>query len=172
MSAFNLDEIKARWAAATPGPWEFDPDEEGSGCNEVYYGLMCLANNNRTMLHVHVQKHYPGSEALGTFIAHAPTDIDALVTEVERLKRIEFERRLDLVDAHNGWEAAVEETRCLGAEVDRITEENKRLWAVFKTCHGCKHLIPGIMLGCPSQSYIDISGNCNQKEEKCVNMSL
>ena len=50
--------------------------------------------------------------------------------------------------------------------IRRLTDENTQLWAVFKTCHGCRHCVPGVMLGCPIQAYIDLSGHCNQYEKE------
>lgn len=49
-------------------------------------------------------------------------------------------------------------------EYDRIIDENNALWAILKTCIGCKKLVPGIMYGCEIQQHIDLSGHCNQKE--------
>jgi len=50
------------------------------------------------------------------------------------------------------------------AELARVQEENGYLWAVFKTCHGCRHVVPGVMFGCPIQREINLSGHCNQYE--------
>ena len=50
------------------------------------------------------------------------------------------------------------------AELTRVQEENNHLWAVFKTCHGCRHVVPGVMFGCPIQRHLNLSGHCNQYE--------
>lgn len=47
----------------------------------------------------------------------------------------------------------------------RVKDENDVLWAIYKTCFGCKHCKPGIVYGCDIQKNIDLSGQCNQKEE-------
>jgi len=50
-------------------------------------------------------------------------------------------------------------------EYERIMDENTVLWSIFKTCMGCKNLVPGVVYGCDIQKHIDLSGYCNQKEE-------
>lgn len=101
MSALDLDPIKDRLAKATPGPWavdtaKWDPDDHSapdlvirhdgdpSVCNPLY------ARN--------VARCYPGDADMDTasgqeqrdtrFIANAPSDIAALVAEVEALRRV------------------------------------------------------------------------------------
>lgn len=77
----DLDAIKARLAAATPGPWE--EEREGGGYpTGVVYGPDCTVTSCDSE---------PGTLHQCTnaiFIANAPTDIAALVAEVERLRKI------------------------------------------------------------------------------------
>lgn len=74
----DLDAIKARLAAATPGPWE--EEREGGGYpTGVVYGPDCTVTSCDSE---------PGTLHQCTnaiFIANAPSDIAALVAEVERL---------------------------------------------------------------------------------------
>ena len=74
----DLDAIKARLAAATPGPWE--EEREGGGYpTGVVYGPDCTVTSCDSE---------PGTIHQCTnaiFIANAPSDIAALVAEVERL---------------------------------------------------------------------------------------
>ena len=74
MTPADLAEIEARLNAATPGPWrlaiacdEYGQDESKSTVRAGYVDV-CMADN-----------------ADATFIAHAPTDIAALLAEVRRL---------------------------------------------------------------------------------------
>lgn len=53
----------------------------------------------------------------------------------------------------------------LKARVIELDAENKRLWAVFKACPGCKRMVPGVMYGCSMQHEIDLSGTCGHREE-------
>jgi hypothetical protein len=91
----DLDAIKARCEAATPGPWEWDRDDEGLVSQSVTdtehgeFGTI-LARYPRL-----VATGYPCKEGTGfpdydgpngRFIAHARTDVPALVAEVERLR--------------------------------------------------------------------------------------
>jgi len=50
-------------------------------------------------------------------------------------------------------------------ELQRLQDENRILWAILKTCPSCKYFVPGVVYGCEIQHYIDLSGECNQKEE-------
>lgn len=72
----DLEPIKARLAAATPGPWESDiyPGSE----NWVYVGGVRGPGPSLEL----------GADSSGDaeFITNAPTDIAALVAEVERLR--------------------------------------------------------------------------------------
>ena len=98
----DLEAIKARAAAATEGPWEWDDPTIGQHWSrpepwatvvddEVNCGGYCYGGSSSPIK----------SDADGQFIAHAREDIPALVAEVERLReeREELQRRLDAVEA-------------------------------------------------------------------------
>lgn len=72
MSDLELDAIKARAEAATAGPWMAG----GTGRHEgtVFAGVMRLG------------RFFDQSGDDAEFIAHARSDIPALITEVERLR--------------------------------------------------------------------------------------
>jgi hypothetical protein len=76
----NLDEIEARAAAATPGPWTTDGWEiyqgTGAGIPDLmkWVGETCRADD------------YDGSRNDAAFIAHARTDVPAMTAEIRRLR--------------------------------------------------------------------------------------
>lgn len=79
MDAKYLAEIKAREQVATPGPWE-EKTNRHPQCNGEPWGWISGASGNITW------SGYVG-KTNADFIAHARTDIPALVAEVERLTR-------------------------------------------------------------------------------------
>jgi hypothetical protein len=79
--SINLDAIKARLAAATPGPWRVSRQniDERPGTSEV-----CdLVNDCWVIVEHNDLGRYEDDADL---IAHAPADIAALLAEVERLR--------------------------------------------------------------------------------------
>lgn len=78
----NIEEIKAREQAATPGPWMVDTDEQ------------TVIAVTADFQHIVVDYSMKNLSAWGKclpdvyFIAHARTDIPALIAEVERLQKI------------------------------------------------------------------------------------
>ena len=46
-------------------------------------------------------------------------------------------------------------------EMYRLSEENKKLWVILKTCTGCIKFDPSAINMCPFQEYIDLSGITN-----------
>lgn len=78
--AESLNAIKARLAAATPGPWHVDRKH----ANVVYD----VADNWGTQTWSASNRHYNNGDPLtdAEFIAHAPEDIAALLAEVEHLR--------------------------------------------------------------------------------------
>jgi len=86
----DLEPIKSRLAAATPGPWraqEFDsyPGDEGSAIVGGYsVGLVAYAVRPDFGAASGYDEAQCDRDA--TFIAHAPTDVAALIAEVERLR--------------------------------------------------------------------------------------
>jgi len=86
----NLNEIEARANAATPGPWTYD---EGCGYVEVPpCGVIEFKPGWERSVHflarVH-NNHVEGEDGLGfdgAFIAHARTDVPALIARVRELE--------------------------------------------------------------------------------------
>ena len=76
--ALDRDAIRARLQAATPGPWKVCPDEATEGDLE----LVCQGTVDQ---HAGPICMHPLTSADAEFIAHAPTDVAALLDEVERL---------------------------------------------------------------------------------------
>lgn len=85
----DLDAIRARADAATPGPWE-------SNANHVYMGGGCQARIAPTGEPAVIMGHWSNA-ADPVFVAAARTDVEALVREVERLRQELAEKR-ELVD--------------------------------------------------------------------------
>lgn len=71
----RLAAIRARDAAATPGPWEADDWEIYGPDQSVWVGETCDSDD------------WNKSCANAEFIAHARTDVRDLLAEVERLRR-------------------------------------------------------------------------------------
>lgn len=97
MTKDELLAIKARAEAATRGPWE---DDNGY---RVYAddGSLCIVET----------KHLDGTPADNAFIAHARTDVPALVEEIRRLRAL-CGRAADKLDeywddgpAGEGWQS-------------------------------------------------------------------
>lgn len=77
----NLEPIKARLARATPGPWETMPGESGRGAQFKYIGQ---SDCDFPVCEMFVIREKWGEDLC--LIANAPTDLAALVEEVERLR--------------------------------------------------------------------------------------
>ena len=108
MDAKYLAEIKAREQAATRGPWEMSNEPKGSG----FFGT----------IHGKAGVSFSGNRADNEFIAHARTDIPALLAEVERLtKEIETGRHMN---APINLDAASAESFCNAIDVSRLEQEN------------------------------------------------
>lgn len=95
MSDLDLDAIKARCAAATPGPWEWDEYSESDNETVVASGLKTPdvipdgdwdAGAVLRPTAPHVPSEVVMKRRDAEFIAHARTDVPALVAEVERWK--------------------------------------------------------------------------------------
>lgn len=80
MTDEELAAIKARCAAATPGPWVADSGNEVSAEFGKFMVDLCLCYTPRCF------DHPATAEDNSMFIAHARTDVPALVAEVERLR--------------------------------------------------------------------------------------
>ena len=115
----TIDEIKARLAAATPGPWTYQEDRWGFSAgvygapNERGYSEMIVGGDP-------CEGRIEPDDPNGTLIAHAPADIAYLLAEVARL-------RADLIEERDALACAMEQVAELndalverGAEVERL----------------------------------------------------
>ncbi|MFF2383696.1 hypothetical protein [Streptomyces sp. NPDC058108] len=75
LTADQLDDIEARAAAATPGPWSSHEDWPGR----------VFSDGGPNYLHIARTTGW-NAEANERFIAHAREDVDALLAEVRRLR--------------------------------------------------------------------------------------
>lgn len=103
MDAKYLAEIKAREQATTPGPWE-EKTNRHPQCNGEPWGWISGSSGNITW------SGYIG-KTNADFIAHARTDIPALLAEVERLKkdRDNLKAQLDMYGGDEGITSALQE---------------------------------------------------------------
>jgi len=99
MTELDLDAIRARAEAATDGPWE----RYGDGSHEVY----CAANFEDTAYEPPDVTYGSDRPADAEFIAHARTDVPALIAEVERLRK-----------EREGLVAVVSQLKMRGIEAD------------------------------------------------------
>jgi hypothetical protein len=103
MSEEELEAIGARAAAATPGPWAMSRDEMSAGFGKHRYVVVgtTTADGQRAVDWRLLVEGMRGADAVhdAEFIAHARTDVPALLAEVARLKAA-LERALLAI--HNG----------------------------------------------------------------------
>ena len=93
----DLEAIKARAAAATEGPWEWDDLTIGQHWSRPKPLATVVDDKVSCMAYCYGGSSSPiKSDADGQFIAHAREDIPALLYEVERLQH-----RLDAVEARH-----------------------------------------------------------------------
>lgn len=85
----RLAEIEARLAAATPGPWGVDHDDEG------VFNDTCVVQGNYGWVASGPDSRYPAYDedteqgrADAELIAHAPADLAALVEFARRVEEI------------------------------------------------------------------------------------
>lgn len=103
MSDLDLTPIKARLNAATPGPWAVIDDLAVTAAPDVGGDDACLSIVFPAIV------EFTPSAADADFIAHAPTDIAALVAEVESLRenpRDEHHTMAELYDYRLAYNAA------------------------------------------------------------------
>jgi len=83
--SLDLEPIKARIARATPGPWRVKETDPRS----IHRGTVQVEENGRVIETV-AECYCGGYEGHGLrnaeLVANAPTDLDALIAEVERLR--------------------------------------------------------------------------------------
>lgn len=88
MSDLDLDAIKARCEAATPGPWIAETETDGDQHEWWSYvvGVRAEVPEQWQWVFKFDDDYGTDQTADATFIAHARTDVPALVAEVERWK--------------------------------------------------------------------------------------
>jgi len=111
----DLDAIRKRCAAATKGPWHW--------CNYVTTGdrtwYWNVTSDLRGICGGHDKKKSTApTDADGDFIAHARTDIPALLEEVGRLTKLLDGAREDALTFKRAHVKAVEEVRGLKKTLD------------------------------------------------------
>ncbi len=123
--ADRLEEIKARLAAATPGPWE-----ESGGTEFGFRIAATERESKRIVRELSIASSHGGNVrafADAALIAHAPTDLAYLIAEVEWLRR-ELEWIADRVSGDEpgnlsafrpGWEAGERAREALAKKTDR-----------------------------------------------------
>lgn len=98
MTQEELEAIEARANAATPGPWERWPDDVDGGDG---WALVSDADGEPVVgAHPCPLEQCADAEADYAFIAHARSDVPALIAEVRRLRseRDALRVRLDQLD--------------------------------------------------------------------------
>lgn len=80
MTPEELEAIKQRVNAATPGPWEADYDPRTDGADQI------VDPQGFTICFMSVPSVSVDFDGDTDFIAHARADVPALVAEVERLR--------------------------------------------------------------------------------------
>ncbi|MFE9448332.1 hypothetical protein [Streptomyces sp. NPDC006739] len=109
----DLDQIEARAAAATPGPWTTDGWEiyQGDGNSApdlmAWVGETCRADD------------YDGSRNDAAFIAHAREDVAAMAAEIRRLRA-----ELDSLQAH--FDQAIKGFNASALEITQLRTERAR----------------------------------------------
>lgn len=108
MTEEKLQEIEARANAATPGPWEYIPDDIGgymvSNCKECQ-SIVASADYDWLCSKEYLSVSYDDAD----FIAHAREDIPALIEEVRRLRdgQEDWRKHEDELPFREGWDYLV-----------------------------------------------------------------
>jgi hypothetical protein len=113
----DLESIKARLAAATPGPWEIGEVCEDASRRFVSGAGLIIATPRSW------EGHYDAE-----LISHAPGDLAALVAEVERL-RSEMENDCETLEFAR-WK--IRDLKAKLKQAEAIEECDKELWGVLK----------------------------------------
>ncbi|MFI6266134.1 hypothetical protein [Micromonospora sp. NPDC051006] len=84
----DLDAIEMRAAGATPGPWATDPDSAWRRCHEAHEYVYATDPTDRAgiVALTGIKGEHVRNARDAAFIAHARTDVPALVAEVRRLR--------------------------------------------------------------------------------------
>lgn len=117
MTSEQLAEIKARLEKATPGPWTY----KGGILGNKY-----LDQNPGIFLDRSIEPPINNIE----FISHAPTDIAALVAEVERLRAfIDVQERIVF--------AQLSDVNALKAQNEKYRAALEHISTIAQPCDGC-----------------------------------
>lgn len=100
MPMIDLDPIKARLAAATPGPWTPVETHKQSATDSFF----SVAVVGRREVRATIPSQARPDERDAALIASAPADLAALVAEVERLR----EALANLLDAWNDYQPSLD----------------------------------------------------------------
>ena len=124
MSTLDLEPIKERLAAATPGPWDADGTEVSQHWSRPEPWLTIATNEVDCMAYCYGGRGR-GVERVedAEFIAHAPEDIRALLAEVKRLQgELKLLRVMPPAAEQNATLIRLlkEETAALQSEVKRL----------------------------------------------------
>lgn len=76
----DIEQIKARAEAATPGPWSYYKTISGD------YLIELPADDGAPLAHIHLHQGKDEQGRNAAFIAHARTDIPLLIQEIDRLQ--------------------------------------------------------------------------------------
>jgi hypothetical protein len=108
----DVEAIKARLAAATPGPWWYDA-EHGAVCSE-------RVASGEYLFVVNELGSYTKEAEDGEFIAHSPADIAALLAENEALR----EEKVQLLGTKNVTiqTPPIPESECVAALQEAVLE--------------------------------------------------
>lgn len=97
----DIEPIKARLAAATPGPWSPRHAGHGSHVTTGRYDVAWCGTTFGVDRNGTYGREGAGCVADAELIANAPTDLAALIAEVERLRNIIGEAREELRIPHD-----------------------------------------------------------------------
>lgn len=128
----DLDAIRARTAAASPGPWQPDVKLVRRGGRGGVHSVeqLWVDSPGRCVCNVGLAE-YAAVEHDAVFIAHAREDVPALIAEVERLR----EREKNLTGAYEtAWAHHEERVRQLNeaqAEVELLRAAMERIVAWY-----------------------------------------
>lgn len=120
----DIEVIRKRLEAATPGPWEYRRWNDESHIVEIND----ITGWRKDYPECYIAKiggwGYSGKYANAEFIAYAPTDIAALLTECDKLKNENDKLRENYADHMVVYEALLDEQKkseALEGEVERLT---------------------------------------------------
>jgi hypothetical protein len=123
----DLDPIKARLAAASPGPWAW---EQSQGTRQMAKCIYCAQDKHEKPAELWVNNE-TFTDADAEFCACARDDIPALVSEIERLtaERDAAVRDLTLLESPDGYNCLICKYKRHGKECDaRIKEDSWHCW--------------------------------------------